>query len=370
MNDLALQLLTHSMQTTESEQDSDAPYLWVLDENLTSKDIVHGNALSKAPLTLICNRFDLQQQLASKKIDSTFCDFDFSEHKDNSVEQLFYRISKEKAVVHHIINEAARILKPNGKLVLAGYKNEGIKTYADKAKSLLGGTAEKSKGGQSSHLITLTKGNTDLEKRLDDKDYSTLRSLSIGDQQFLSKPGQFGWNKVDAGSEFLIEHLPALLSKLHKTPQTLLDLGCGYGYLSMMATTLMDCEKSLVDFEKMVATDNNAAALLSCQKNLEYAISQLNTQIQYKVIPDNCAQSIRGRFDLILCNPPFHQGFAVESDLTTLFIEQAHKHLHAKGNALFVVNQFIPLERKATEIFETVSLLAENKSFKLIHCKR
>ena len=355
MNDFALQLLTHSLQTAENN--SEDPIVWILDENLTSKDIAYGSALSKSPLTLICNRFDLQQQLSVKKIDATFCDFDLSEYKDNSVEQLFYRISKEKAVVHHIINEAARVLKPDGKLVLAGYKKEGIKTYTDKAKALLNGPSTKTKGGQSSHLTVLTKGNISQDNKLDDKDYSTLRPLSIEDHRFLSKPGQFGWNKVDSGSEFLIEHLPCLLEKLHKKPKTLLDLGCGYGYLSMMAATL-------VDFEKILATDNNAAALLSCQENLK------NTGIPYEVIPDNCAQSIRGRFDLILCNPPFHQGFAVENDLTTHFIEQTHKHLHAKGNALFVVNKFIPLERKATEIFDTVALLAENKSFKLVHCKR
>lgn len=354
MTDLALQLLIQTLHASDSAATSN---LWVLDENLTAADISGVTKRSPVPLTLMCNRFDLQQQLAQNKVECTFSDFDFSKFENNSVDQLFYRVSKEKAVVHHVINQAYRILKPEGKLIIAGYKNEGVKTYIDKANKYLNGGSEKTKGGQSSHLAILSKGTADSSARLDDKNYTSLRELSQTGQSFVSKPGQFGWNKTDKGSEFLIQHLPELLNSLHKQPETLLDLGCGYGYLSLMAA-------SLTPLNKITATDNNAAALVSCEQNLK------STDVEYQVIADNCAQSIRGRFDLILCNPPFHQGFAVENDLTQLFLEQTHKHLHAKGNALFVVNQFIPLERKANDLFEKVRVLAKNSSFTLIHCKR
>ena len=41
-------------------------------------------------------------------------------------------------VVHHIINQAPKVLNPHGQLVICGYKNEGIKTYISKAESYLG----------------------------------------------------------------------------------------------------------------------------------------------------------------------------------------------------------------------------------------
>lgn len=354
MNDLALTLLTESLLAADTPSSTT---LWVLDENISATDVTHVSHRVSTALSLLANRFDLHQQLADKRVDCTFSDFDFSAIADNSIDRLFYRVSKEKAIVHHIINQAFRVLKPGGALVIAGYKNDGIKTYIDKACTYFAGHSDKAKGKQSSHLATIYKSESAPGHCLDDKDYPQLREMPQHQPPFYSKPGQFGWNKVDKGSEFLIQELPRLLDGLHNPPATLLDLGCGYGYLSMMAATL-------APFQQITATDNNAAAIVSCTENLKHS------NVPYEVIADDCAQSIRGRYDLVLCNPPFHQGFAIESDLTQRFLEQTHKHLHAKGNAVFVVNQFIPLERKARELFGTVSILAKNKSFTLIHCKR
>jgi len=370
MNDLALNLLLEKIISYRENTEEAECNLWVLDENLAPSDITQGAAKSKIPLTLICNRFDLQQQLKTNKVTSTFSDFDFNGFEDNSVDRIFYRVSKEKTVVHHIINQAFRVLKPGGTLAIAGYKSEGAKTYIDKASKLFNGATSKSKGGQSSHFAIISKGSTSHGKMLDDKDYTHPRSINIEsndcpDKQsicFISKPGQFGWNKADKGSELLIQHLPDVIRKRHTPAETMLDLGCGYGYLSMMAASLEGLE--MLDLQQITATDNNAAAILSCEENLK------NTGKNYNVIADNCAHGIRGRFDLVLCNPPFHQGFAVDNDLTRMFLEQAHKRLHAKGDAVFVVNQFIPLERKAQDLFGKITLLAESNGFKVIHCKR
>jgi 16S rRNA (guanine1207-N2)-methyltransferase len=366
MNDLALNLLLEKIISGRENPEEAECNLWILDENLAPSEVIQGAAKSKIPLTLICNRFDLQQQLKTSKVTSTFSDFDFSGFEDNSVDRIFYRVSKEKTVVHHIVNQAFRVLKPGGELAIAGYKNEGAKTYIDKASKLFNGATVKTKGGQSSHLAVISKGSTTHGKLLDDKDYAHPRNINAQPNDrsisFISKPGQFGWNKADRGSELLIQHLPGVIRKRHTPAKTMLDLGCGYGYLSLMAASLEGLD--MLDLQQITATDNNAAAILCCEQNLK--ASGRN----YNVIADNCAHGIRGRFDLVLCNPPFHQGFAVDNDLTRMFLEQAHKRLHAKGDAVFVVNQFIPLERKAQDLFGKTTLLAESDGFKVIQCKR
>ena len=75
------------------------------------------------------------------------------------------------------------------------------------------------------------------------------------------------------------------------------------------------------------------------------------------------------QFDTILCNPPFHSGFSVDDQLAVKFLSQTQRLLNRSGQALFVVNTFIPLEHKAKLFFERIDVVANNGSFKLISLK-
>jgi 16S rRNA (guanine1207-N2)-methyltransferase len=84
------------------------------------------------------------------------------------------------------------------------------------------------------------------------------------------------------------------------------------------------------------------------------------------VIPSDAGDTVEGNFDTIWCNPPFHQGFAIDEDMSAKFLKATKRLLAPEGHALFVVNTFIPLEKKALKYFRSVQALANNGSFKLI----
>ena len=130
------------------------------------------------------------------------------------------------------------------------------------------------------------------------------------------------------------------------------DLGCGYGYLS--------CAAAQQGVKQIFATDNNAAALQACAANFAAL------KISGTVIAGDAGSQINDRFDTILCNPPFHQGFHIESELTDKFLCASKRLLAPHGRALFVVNNFIALEKKARDYFPKVAELARSGSFKLI----
>jgi 16S rRNA (guanine1207-N2)-methyltransferase len=52
--------------------------------------------------------------------------------------------------------------------------------------------------------------------------------------------------------------------------------------------------------------------------------------------------------------------------LTDRFIGAAHRLLRPGGRALFVVNEFIPVERKASLLFKDVRLLSKSEGFKVV----
>ncbi|MCG8316824.1 MAG: methyltransferase [Pseudomonadales bacterium] len=333
---------------------ADANDLLIADENFP---LTETHKLNNRNLQCLSNRFDIAEHLASISENHAFNDFDFNNLK-YSPNKIFYRVSKEKAVTHYVINESLRVLPEAGKLFLAGYKNDGIKTYTDKSKKLFGGELELINGDKSAKLAILTKKNSYTDAaRLDDKDYRTLREITtIDDIPILSKPGVFGWNKTDPGSTFLVAHLPELLNKLAHHPLQVLDLGCGYGYIAIQAfhqnEALKECH--------FVLTDNNAAAITCAQQNI--VLHKLNAS----VAADDCGKHLSETFDLILCNPPFHKGFDVSNDISTHFINNIHSLMNKNGTALLVVNQFVGIEKRAMGKFAAIYELARNKSFKLI----
>lgn len=301
--------------------------------------------------TVVSNRCDVAAQAKAAGYSSHFCDFDFEPAQHPAT--VLFRVSKEKPVTHHAINRAAQLLPVGGTLLLCGEKNDGIKTYASKAAQLFGGNADTHKMG-TQYLVTLTKQATGGEP-LDDADYSTMRVIAnLNGSDVYSKPGQFGWQKIDQGSAFLADHFEAFFSKIYqKAPLRILDLGCGYGYLSLRAAALLS------DAE-LVATDNNAAAIASCAHNFE------QWAINGRVIAGDVGDTLEGRFDAIICNPPFHQGFSTSGDLTDRFLDTMQRRLASKGKALVVVNQFVPIEKKALGRFSKITQIDSNRSFKLL----
>jgi len=267
-------------------------------------------------------------------------------------------------VAHHIINNSLRLLNDNGELILLGAKNEGIKTYASKAASYFDNQAKVSKHGNY-YLATINKNiaQNSISNNLNENrllplktPYENLIPINGDEAQPLySKPGLFGWNKIDRGSALLAQHLNEFFAGFETSPRTLLDLGCGYGYLSVMATQTRPDASLHIE-----ATDNCAAAIIACRKNFSAF------DISGEVVAGDCASTIKKTFDAVLCNPPFHQGFKTDSRLTEKFINSAAQHLKPSGRALFVVNQFVPLEKLAQSTFSRCEKTIETDGFKLV----
>jgi 16S rRNA (guanine1207-N2)-methyltransferase len=335
----------------------DGPTLWVIDENLSPAEL---QAIHPHPhLVAITNRYDVQQSLRQADIQVTLNDFDFSIWPKNSFVKIIYRVSKERALVHHCINHAFSLLQTEGQLLLLGGKQDGIKTNAKSAATVFGSKAHSKKHGIH-YLVTVQKSAAAASGAdrnwLDSNDYSNLRLCHSDDMEFLSKPGVFGWNKVDRGSALLVEQTRELFSSAQQSePPEVLDLGCGYGYILLATGDL--------PFGSRTATDNNATAVTAAAAN--FARAELTVQVSL----DDCGAQLKQSFDLILCNPPFHQGFASSRDLTEKFLQQIRRLLAKEGQALLVVNQFIPLEKIAAEWFGSVETLCSTESFKVVALK-
>lgn len=328
----------------QRQHQPDSKFIWLADEHPIQPSLL--DRLPKDSLLFISNRFDQHQLAESKGMVSQFSDFELK--PEDKPEELFIRVPKERALTHFLLNQAREHLPIGGKLWLFGYKNEGIKTHIKRASTLLGCKAKVSKGKNQLSIACLEKTHKNSEP-LDDENYLALRQISPHEAEPLwSKPGIYGWNKIDSGSSLLIQTLSA--HKDCREGHRILDIGCGYGYLSLWAAQ----QKPIL----LTATDNCFGALEATSRNLNTSTA--------KIQASNAGDCINGEYDLILCNPPFHQGFSTSPNLHQRFLANTQRLLSENGIAWFVVNQFLPLERVASANHLNAEEIARDNGFKVL----
>ena len=165
----------------------------------------------------------------------------------------------------------------------------------------------------------------------------------------MAQPGIFSWNRPDDGTRFLIEHLAQLRTG---NCDRILDAGCGYGLLGLAA-------QSHFPSAHLVLADTDMLAVECARRNLPSA----------EIVAHDLAQSALSgerRFDLILCNPPFHQTHEKDLSFMRRFPGHARKMLAPGGRLAIVANSFLPYRNLLAEHFPSVAKINDNGRFQIL----
>ena len=178
-------------------------------------------------------------------------------------------------------------------------------------------------------------------------------SPNVPGGSFISRPGVFAWDRVDAASAMLAEALPNDLQG------RVADFGAGWGYLSLQVLARCPNVASLDLFEA------DARALALAGANLSDSRVPVNRHWH------DVAQGVVERFDAIVCNPPFHAlGRGDRPDIGRAFIGAAANALKAGGRLWLVANRHLPYEHALGEGFAQVQTLAQNGGFKIVEATK
>lgn len=143
-----------------------------------------------------------------------------------------------------------------------------------------------------------------------------------GAVRYLAAPGVFNGGRLDIGTR-------ALLAVLDELPdaRTVVDLGCGSGILAArLAQRYTDAD--------VIATDVSAAAVAAAARTAE-----LNGLPNVRVLRDDAGQGIPdSSVDLVLLNPPFHDGGAVHTGIASKLFASAARMLRPGGELWTVYN--------------------------------
>jgi len=273
--------------------------------------------------------------------------------RDVAFDVVATHLPRGKAVAHQFIADAAAVLKQGGRFYLVGHKRAGIKPFVAYAQDVFGNGQVI--GLKKSCRVAVCIKNE--ETTVPQTHYHRWHEFSteIGDKvyRFVSKPGVFSWDKLDAGTRILVETVKI------RPGDTVLDLGCGYGIIGLIAA-----EKAHQG--KVYLADSNAVATEAARRTLA-----LNEVTHAEVHLSDGAAAVRDvRFDVVLTNPPFHQERRTDYNVAHQFIRDAARVLRRRGRLYVVANRFIRYEDPLREHFYEVSVAYEDNLYRVLLATR
>ncbi|HSD16343.1 MAG TPA: methyltransferase [Thermomonas sp.] len=267
---------------------------------------------------------------------------------------------RQREEARALLAKACAAVAPGGVVVISVANDEGAKSREADLRQLAGTVTTLSK-----HHCRVTwtrpEANFDTAVLAQWANADARRKVispNVPGGSFMSRPGVFAWDRVDAASAMLAAALPDDLRG------RVADFGAGWGYLSMQVLARCPKVASLDLYEA------DARALALADENLSGAPGAGRN------VPVHChwhdvAAGVSERFDAIVCNPPFHAlGRGDRPDIGRAFIAAAANALKPGGRLWLVANRHLPYEQALGEGFAQVDTLAQDGGFKIVQATR
>jgi len=241
-----------------------------------------------------------------------------------SFDMVLSHLPRGREVQQLLIQGAAWVLKPGGCFYFVAHKQAGIKGAVKYAREIFGrcGVVRQKKG----HHVGMTVKPDEMALSPPKEGY-IARTITLDgvETKLISKPGVFAWGRLDDGTAALVDAMEI------GPDDRVLDLGCGTGLAGLVAA------RRAVDGE-IVLVDVDVRAVESSRRTLA-----VNGVANAEVLPLDCASAVLERepFDVIITNPPFHQGLGVDDEVARQFVRDAARVIRPGGRLFLVANLFL-----------------------------
>ena len=175
-------------------------------------------------------------------------------------------------------------------------------------------------------------------------------SYNEEDFTFLSDNGVFSKSHLDYGSKYLLE---TFLKNYHDSG-SVLDVGCGYGFMGLVIAKVLSSSVTMVDVNKR--------ALHLAERN-----ASENKIKNVQILESNVYENVTGKYDVIITNPPVRAGKKVLIDI----LEGAKEHLNENGSLWYVLrkDQGAKSMEKYLEKIYKIENVSKSNGFYIFCCK-
>jgi len=265
-------------------------------------------------------------------------------------------LPKGRAAWEQTVIDAAAVLRPGGDFFLAGANRAGIKSAARFVESVFGHVDTLAyKGG--CRVVRAVKGP---DTAIPSSDYYEWRQVNaqVGPEQltYISKPGLFSWEQLDDGTRLLIE---ALQQHSLRSDDSVLDIGCGSGVLTLVAARQARTGSAL-------GVDVDVRAVEATRRTIE-----LNGLANASALLSDCGEAVVDRtFSAIVTNPPFHRAQATTYAIAEQIIRDAARLLRHRGRLYLVANAFLRYRPIIENAFGRATLLRQTNRYNVWYAEK
>jgi 16S rRNA (guanine1207-N2)-methyltransferase len=266
---------------------------------------------------------------------------------DGGYDAVLVRARKQKDENRALLAAALLRVAPGGILVVAGANDAGGKRLAQEM-TTFGVTLHETSKYHCRILFGRVDG-FDRDAAMATLEAAAPRIVDIAGVDTWTQPGLFGWDRLDRGTYFLLQHLPRDFGGNGA------DLGCGTGIIARFMLETNPGIKSLL------CVDADARAVAMTRRN----ISDDRMGAQWLAVgqEDIPAKGL----NWVVMNPPFHEGALTNSSVGVGFIRTAAALLRPGGRLWMVANAHLPYEAHLAASFARHDKIAEGEGYK-IYC--
>lgn len=261
---------------------------------------------------------------------------------------------KAKELLDYLIAAALPLLKDGGQIWLVGDNKSGVKSSM---KRLEAGLDEVGKVDGAKHCLLYTGYKRRPAKTFVFEDWIVTWKQDIAGQSFslCSLPGVFGHGKLDKGTSILLNQLNEHRFMSDAANARILDFGCGDGIISLWLHNKTGAH--------ITALDDSVLALKATE--LTFAANQISDAVT--LIASNGLSEVKGRFNYVVTNPPFHTGVNTDYSIAESFFMGVKQHLTLNGELFVVANDFLRYPPILDAALGSHTRLYRDKGFAIYH---
>ncbi|MFT6925728.1 MAG: 23S rRNA (guanine1835-N2)-methyltransferase [Psychromonas sp.] len=265
-----------------------------------------------------------------------------------NVKIVLIKIPKTLSYLEDILQKLHAVITPGTIVVAAGKVNLIHNSTLDLFEKYIGTTKTSLAKKKSRLIFSLPE-----TKEVPEKEIAITWEVEKREWKIHNHANVFSRNHLDIGGRFLMDNLP------EGDFAKIVDLGCGNGIIGMAAAEAYPKAQITFIDESYMAIDS---ARINMHKNLPEEQAE-----NARFVVNNGLVGFKPRtYDLILCNPPFHQQQTITDQIAWSMFNDAHFCLVEDGELMIVGNRHLDYQDKLERIFGNCELVSENKKFVLL----